>query len=82
MHQVIADKIPIPERFHCLAEQRALRFRINLAYEDIGEESWVFPKQVSALPTFEGVDEAMISLLIAEYGKQGIKSNSTSDPHA
>ena len=30
-------RIPIPERFHCLAEQRARRFRINLQYDEIGE---------------------------------------------
>ncbi len=37
--------IPIPERFHCMAEQRAKRFRINLEYEDIGEELLLLRKQ-------------------------------------
>ncbi|MXW85717.1 MAG: hypothetical protein F4186_06060 [Boseongicola sp. SB0676_bin_33] len=31
-------RIPIPERFHCEAERRSRRFRIDLEYEDIGEE--------------------------------------------
>ena len=43
-----------------------------------GENSWVFPAQSGALPTFEGADETMIAALIAEYGEQGIKSNSPS----
>ncbi|MCY3725422.1 MAG: helix-turn-helix transcriptional regulator [Rhodobacteraceae bacterium] len=37
--------IPIPERFHCMAEQRAKRFRIDLEYEDIGEELLLLRKQ-------------------------------------
>ncbi|MCY3674827.1 MAG: helix-turn-helix transcriptional regulator [Rhodobacteraceae bacterium] len=37
--------IPIPERFHCMAEQRAKRFRINLEYDDIGEELLLLRKQ-------------------------------------
>ena len=31
-------RIPIPERLHCEAERRSRRFRIDLEYEDIGEE--------------------------------------------
>ena len=31
-------RIPIPERFHCEAEERSRRFRIDLEYEEIGEE--------------------------------------------
>ena len=38
-------KIPIPERFHCMAEQRAKRFRINLEYDDIGEELLLLRKK-------------------------------------
>lgn len=37
--------IPIPERFHCMAEQRAKRFRINLEYDDIGEELLLLRKK-------------------------------------
>ncbi len=38
-------KIPIPERFHCMAEQRSRRYRVDLEYEDIGEELLLLRKK-------------------------------------
>ncbi len=37
--------IPIPEKYHCLAEQRSRRFQIDLEYEDIGDELMNLRKQ-------------------------------------
>lgn len=31
-------RIPIPERFHCEAERRSRRFRVDLEYDDIGAD--------------------------------------------
>ena len=33
-----AMRLLLPERFRCGAEQRAQRFRVDLEYEDIGED--------------------------------------------
>ncbi len=44
-----------------------------------GEGSWVIPEQGGALPTFKGVDDMMVSSLIAEFGKYGIQPTRSID---
>ncbi|MCY4184028.1 MAG: hypothetical protein OXC82_10295 [Rhodobacteraceae bacterium] len=43
-------------------------------------ETWILPELGGALPTFEGIDDQMITALIAEYGKEGIQPIDSTEP--
>ena len=42
---ITANRIPLPERYHCMAEERARRFGFTIQYDDIGEELLALRKQ-------------------------------------
>ncbi len=44
--------------------------------------SWIQPELGGALPTFEGIDDQMVTTLIAEYGEEGIQPTESIEPQA